>query len=383
MLWGKAVKIGHGPATVMGAVSNLQDGALSQETRPGRCQLSLFARKSVARGPIFSRGAFLFFASRVMKLSLRQFGCFTLLAALVVPAAARAQVATPPASPALPPKIEVTDEVGRRIVVPVPVRRIVSLAPNLTETIYALGAQDRLVGVTDFCDYPPEAQQKTHVGGAVNPSIEQIVALKPDLVLAQANTMNRRETVDALESLGITVYSANANSVEGILASTSRIAEVIGAGEPAAILLQSLRARLDGLKLRLAGRPLRQVLFVVWSDPLISIGRQTFIADALRLAGAESVVETKQDWPRLNLEEIVRLQPEFLVFANSHSESVHTKVDELSGRPGWRGLNAIRNRRIAIISDAINRPAPRLIDAIEDLARQLHPEAFAEKPVQR
>jgi iron complex transport system substrate-binding protein len=221
------------------------------------------------------------------------------------------------------------------------------------------------------------------VGGAVNPSIEQIVALKPDLVLAQAVSMNRRETVDALENLGIPVYSANANSVEGILESTRHIAEVIGAGEAAANLLQSLRARLDDLKLRLAGRPLRRVLFVVWSDPLISIGRQTFIADALRLAGAESVVETKQDWPRLSLEEIVRLQPEFLIFASSHSETVHTTVEELSERPGWRGLNAIRNRRIAIISDAINRPAPRLIQSLDDLARQLHPEAFAEKPVQR
>jgi iron complex transport system substrate-binding protein len=191
--------------------------------------------------------------------------------------------------------------------------------------------------------------------------------------------MNRRETVDALERLGIAVYSANSNSVEGILESTRHIAEVIGASEQAAVLLKNLQARLDDLKLRLADRPLRRVLFVVWSDPLISIGRQTFIADALRLAGAESVVETEQDWPRLNLEEVVRLQPEFLIFANSHSESVRTTVEDLSERPGWRGLDAIRNRRIAVISDAINRPAPRLVQALEDLARQLHPEAFADK----
>jgi iron complex transport system substrate-binding protein len=317
----------------------------------------------------------------MMKPPFRQLVRFTLLAALAMPAAARTGTQAPasPASAPSPSKIEVTDEVGRRISVPVPVRRIVSLAPNLTETVYALGAQDRLVGVTDYCDYPPEARQKTSVGGAVNPSIEQIVALKPDLVLAQAITMNRRETVDALERLGIAVYSANSRSVEGILASTRHIADLIGASDSSAVLLKSLRVRLDDLKLRLAGRPLRRVLFVVWSEPLVSIGRQTFIADALRLAGAESIVETEQDWPRLSLEEVVRLQPEFLVFANSHSESVRTTVEDLSERPGWRGLDAIRQRRIAAISDAINRPAPRLVDAIEDLARQLHPEAFSDK----
>jgi iron complex transport system substrate-binding protein len=330
-------------------------------------------------------GLFYFSLKNKMKLSLRQFVRVTLLAALVVPATVRTNAQAPGslASVPAPSKIEVTDEVGRRIYVPVPVRRIVSLAPNLTETVYALGAQDRLVGVTDFCDYPPEARQKTSVGGAVSPSIEQIVALKPDLVLAQAITMNRRETVDALERLGIAVYSANSRSVDGILDSTRHIADLIGAGDASAMLLKSLRARLDDLKLRLAGRPLRRVLFVVWSDPLVSIGRQTFIADALRLAGAVSIVETEQDWPRLSLEEVVRLQPEFLVFASSHSESVRTTVEDLSERSGWRGLDAIRQHRIAAISDAINRPSPRLVDALEELARQLHPDAFADKTENR
>jgi len=319
----------------------------------------------------------------MLTLPFRRWVRFALLAALAVPAAASGAAQAPASPPSTPSKIEVTDEVGRRISVPVPVRRIVSLAPNLTETVYALGAQDRLVGVTDFCDYPPAARQKTSVGGAVSPSIEQIVALKPDLVLAQAITMNRRETVDALEHLGIAVYSANSRSVDGILDSTRHIAELVGASEQSAVLLKTLRARLDDLKLRLAGRPLRRVLFVVWTEPLVSIGRQTFIADALRLAGAESIVETEQDWPRLSLEEVVRLQPEFLVFASSHSESVRTTVEDLSERPGWRGLDAIRQRRIAAISDAINRPAPRLVDALEDLARRLHPEAFADKQVPR
>jgi iron complex transport system substrate-binding protein len=274
---------------------------------------------------------------------------------------------------------QVTDETGRRVTVRVPPRRIVSLAPALTETLYALGVEDRLVGVTDYCDYPPEALKKSKIGGAVNPNLEQIVALQPDLVLAQALTLNRRETVDALERLGLAVYATSSHSVEGVLESTRHVGEVTGAGEAGERLVTQLRVRLAQLKQRLAGRPPRRVLFVVWHEPLISAGRDTFLADALRLAGAESVVETTQDWPRLSLEEIVRQQPEFLVFASAHAEGVERTIAELKDRPGWRDLEAVRQHHVAIVSDAINRPAPRLVDAIEQLARQLYPAAFEEK----
>lgn len=275
--------------------------------------------------------------------------------------------------------LEVTDETGRRVSVPQAVRRIISLAPSLTETVYALGAQERLVGVTDYCDYPPEAQAKPKVGGTINPNLEQVVALKPDLVLA-TRALNRHETVEALDRLGIAAYASDPRSVEGVLASTARLAEVIGASERGEALVADLRTRLAELKHRLGSRPARRVLFVVWWEPLISIGRETFLADALRWAGAESVVDARQDWPRLALEEVVRLQPEYLVFASSHSETVERDFEALRDRPGWRNLEAVRQRHLAVISDAVNRPSPRLVEAIEQLARQLHPDAFESKP---
>jgi iron complex transport system substrate-binding protein len=113
---------------------------------------------------------------------------------------------------------------------------------------------------------------------------------------------------------------------------------------------------------------------------LISIGKDTFIADALHKAGAISIVDSAKDWPQTNLEEVVRLQPEYLVFAASHSESAARDFDVLASRPGWRILEAVHNRRFAVISEAVNRPAPRIVSAIEELARQLHPEAFSEAP---
>ncbi len=290
---------------------------------------------------------------------------------------AAVRVQDPPARPAAPAVTrEVTDETGRKVRVPAVVRRIVSLAPSLTETVYALGAQERLVGVTDYCDYPAEARSKAKVGGAVTPSIEHIVALKPDLVLAQAHGMNRRETVEALERLDIPVFTTSARTVEELLGSVERLADVMGAAERGAVLLADLRARLAGLARRLEGRTPRKVFFVVWYEPLISVGPQTFLADALRRAGAQSVVETSQDWPQVNLEELLRLQPEFLVFASSHTEGVARTVESLREQRGWRALEAIQKKRIAGISDAVNRPGPRLLDAIEQLARQLHPEAF-------
>jgi len=268
----------------------------------------------------------------------------------------------------------VIDETDRKINVPAEVRRIVSIAPSVTETIYALGAEARLVGDTDYCDDPPEAKTKPHVGALLNPSFEAILALKPDLVISSA--INRPETVLALERLGVPVYATDPRSVEGTVDSIEGLGELIGAERAGKMLAAQLRARLDNLHRRLAGRPPKRVLFVVWEDPLISVGPNTFLADALRQAGAESVVETTQDWPKLSLEEAVRLQPEALVFASAGAGTKSDDYDGLRERPGWGALEAVKQGRIAVVSDALDRPAPRMIDAIEQLARQLHPEAF-------
>ena len=273
---------------------------------------------------------------------------------------------------------DVVDEAGRAVRIPQPVLRIVSLAPSVTETVYALGVQDHLVGDTDFCDYPPEAQKKHKVGGALNPSLEAIAALHPDLVLA-AKRLNRLETVLALETLHIPAYTTDPETIEQIISSTLRLADILGIPEAGDVLASDLRRRLADLQERLAKVPPSRVLFVVWDEPLISVGKDTFITDALRYAGAASVVESTQSWPQISLEEIVRLQPDFLIFTQNHASGGTVDVEALATRPGWRGLEAVRKRRFAVISEAVNRPAPRIVAAIEALARQLHPEAFEGK----
>jgi len=305
---------------------------------------------------------------------------FAAIAALLPGAAlAHAQSNSPSLSPASPAYREVTDETGRSVRVPQPVRRIVSLAPSLTETVYALGLQDYLVGDTDFCDYPADAQKKTKVGGGINPSLEIIASLHPDIVLV-TKSFNRLETVHSLDNLGISSYATDPRTIEEIINSSKKLSDVLSAPEAGVSVATEMRRRLANLQKHLEALPPKRVLFVVWTQPLISIGKDTFIADALRRAGAVSIVDSEQSWPQVSLEEVARLQPDYLIFADSHSDSAAPAVEMLATLPGWKIVDAVTNRRVAVISDAVNRPAPRIVSAIEDLARQLHPDAFVEKP---
>jgi iron complex transport system substrate-binding protein len=276
-----------------------------------------------------------------------------------------------------PARLTVTDELGRTIEVPQPVLRIVSLAPSMTETVFALGAGDRLVGDTNACDYPAAALTVAKVGSVQAPSIETIITLRPDLVLA-TKSLNLDATVEALSRLGVPVYVTDPHTVQDVLNSTAHFANVIGESDAGQALVASLQMRLNSLRQRLSGVPPRRILFVVWMDPLISIGRNTFITDALTWADAQSVVETSQDWPHVSLEAIVHLQPEYLVFAGPHGDAGVPSLADLRSLPGWRDLEAVRDGRVAVVSGALARPCPRIVDAIEELSRDLHTDAGSE-----
>jgi iron complex transport system substrate-binding protein len=272
---------------------------------------------------------------------------------------------------------QVTDETGRHMAIPLNVQRVVTLAPNLTETIYALGLDGKLAGDTTYCDIPPAAKEKPHVGSAQEPSLEAIVALHPDLVLA-TTSINRAETADALLKIGVPVYTSDPHTIAGMLGSTATIADLLGASEQGAKLVAVLQQRLDALHEALQDRPLAHVLFVVWEDPLISIGQNTFIADALRWAGAESIIVASQNWPQVSMEEVVRLQPDYIVLTPDHLEAeTHEHVDTLRNRPTWSELRAVKLGHVVMASDEFTRPSPGLVDAIESLAHELHPEVFS------
>jgi len=320
--------------------------------------------------------------AKTLRIIILRITACSVAAILLLSAPSRAQAAAQTAAPAHPATQalrEVTDETGRTIRIPQTPRRVVSLAPGLTETIYALGLQDLLVGDTDYCDFPPDAQHKPKVGGAINPSLEAIADLHPDLVLV-TKSLNRLETVNSLANLGIPSYAIDPQSVAAIISSTQRLADILGAPEAGDALAKDLERRLAGIQRRVAPFPRRTALFVIWTQPLISVGKQTFIADALQHAGAESIIDSSENWPKVSLEEVARLQPEFLVFPDTHTETTPLNIESLSELPGWRILDAVRHHHYAKTSEAVDRPAPRIVSAIEDLARQFHPEAFVDQP---
>lgn len=273
----------------------------------------------------------------------------------------------------------VVDELGRRVTVPTAVRRVVSLAPNVTDILYAIGAGDEIAGVTDFAQTPAGATPKPSVGQPMEPSLERIASLRPDLVFV-ARSINRRPTVESLERLGIPVYATDARTVEGMLETIRRIGSLVGMKRAGDMLAARLQARLDSIRAHLEGRPAKRVFFVVWQDPLITTGRNTFIADALLWAGAEQVMNVRQDWPHISLEEMVARQPEYLIFPATKSGSASDILRSLRARAGWRDLKAVQKGRVVVVRDAINRPSPALVDAIAELAHRLHPRAFSRQP---
>ncbi len=291
---------------------------------------------------------------------------------LVVPALAAALACSLAARAADNPPRVVVDQLGREVHVPIRIERVISLAPNLTEMVYALGAQSRLVGVTNLCDYPPSVREKARVGDVLNPSLETIIELKPDVVLG-STAGNRRETVEALERAGVPLYGVDADTVEGILASIRNVAVLLDVPERGEALTAHLEQRLAALSSRLETAPRPRILFVLWLEPLLTVGGETFLNDVLAHAGAESIAtDLRQDWPRLNLETVIERDPDFLVLPRAMS--LEARFADLSSEPPWSELRPVREKRVLWVDESVLRPGPRIVDAIEELARALHPE---------
>lgn len=208
----------------------------------------------------------------------------------------------------------VTDQTGRRVNVPDHPHRLVSIAPSITETLYAMGLGNRLVGDTDYCDYPPPARAIPHVGAMLNPSLEKIVALHPDLVLG-TDEANRRVTADQLAQLGIPLYGVTAHTIDGMLESLLDLGRVLDWDQPTEKLVAQLRSRVAAVDKGVQGRVRPKVLFVVSYRPFITAGSHTFISDVIRQAGGDSISDDlKSEWPHMSLEDVLQRNPDIILF---------------------------------------------------------------------
>lgn len=275
------------------------------------------------------------------------------------------------ALPAMATGLAVTDQTGRAVTLAGPPKRIVSLVPSVTEILFAIGAQDTLVGVTDFCDHPPAARAKPHVGGMVAPSLESIAALKPDLVVA-TSAGNGDAVFGQLTRIGIAVYAVEPRRVADVLDLVVRLGALTGREAAAAQVSADLSARIKAVTDRVAGRHRPRVLYVLWPDPLIVPARGALVSELLALAGADSVTANGGDgYPRYSLEAAVAGAPEIILLASRgglEAPLAHEKWARFTTLP------AVRAGRIHTVSgDLMHRYGPRIVDGLEQLARLIHP----------
>jgi cobalamin transport system substrate-binding protein len=277
-------------------------------------------------------------------------------------------------APASAPAVTVVDQTGRPLELPARPRRIVSLVPSVTEDLYAIGAQEALVGVTDFCDYPPQARSKTRVGDMLAPNLETVVGLKPDLVVA-TRSGNAKETFDQLRRLGIPVYLVDPVSVADVLRLIAGLGDLTGRRDGAAAVSAALERRLAAVRERVEGRPRPRVLYVLWPEPLIVPGRGSLVSELIALAGGLSVTADQgPGYPRMSLEAAVGRAPEVIILAR------HGGPAGPAALPQWQRLEslpAIKGGRLyAVDGNLLHRYGPRVAEGLESIARLLHPEAF-------
>ncbi len=285
-------------------------------------------------------------------------------------AAGMAALAWPGAGEAL----TVVDVRGRRLELAAPPRRIVSLVPSATEIIFALGGEDRLAGRTDYCDFPPAARAKPSVGGMLTPSLETIVLLGADLVIA-TDSGNRLDTIARLDQLGIPVYLVHADRLAGVMEVVARLGALTGREPAVPGLLARLRDRVAAVEAAVRGRARPRVLYVLWPDPLIVPGRQALVTELIERAGGVSITAAEPgDYPRFSVEAAVARAPEVILLARHGGAAGpidRHRWDRLSSLPAVRA-----GRLHAVDGDLLHRYGPRVVDGLERLARLLHPEAF-------
>lgn len=303
---------------------------------------------------------------------LRKILLITLLIALMT---ACAPQATPTA---LAAALTFTDGLGREIALDGPAQHIVSLAPSNTEILFAIGAGDQVIGRDELSDFPEEAKNVTDVGSTFDAlNTEQIVSLKPDLVLAAE--INTPEQVKQLEDLHLTVYYLkNPLTLEEMYGNLEIVAQLTGHEQEAATLIESLKKRVAAVDEKIAPISSRPNVFYELdaTDPAkpYTAGKGTFITQLIDRAGGHNIAADLDGYPQMGLEQVVAADPAFIILGDAR---YGISPESIAQRPGWENLSAVKNGHVLPFNDdLVSRPGPRLVDALEELAKLLRPELF-------
>jgi iron complex transport system substrate-binding protein len=254
-------------------------------------------------------------------------------------------------------------------------QRIVSLIPSTTETIVALGAIDRLVARSKF-DVDPALAHLPSVGEGLTPSLEQLTALQPDLVIAWPDNPSR-SVIARLEEFGTIVYSPQVQTLADVRSTSRELGALLGLEDAADSLVAAIDAGLDAVRESVAGLERPGVFYVVWYDPPMTTGPGTYVDELIEIAGGSNVfADARGLWPQVSMEEIVRREPDIILL--SYTDETPVEIARLGGQVGWRELSAMRRGDVfKVDANLFNRPGPRVTEAARRLARLLHPEAFS------
>lgn len=271
--------------------------------------------------------------------------------------------------------IEITDITGRHVVLDKMPERIVSLSPTNTEIVFALGAGEKLVGVTSFCDYPEEAKEIEKIGDFEGPSIELIKKAQPDVVLAGGYLQD--DLIAALEGLNVPVISTEAADIDSVYDSIAMISKVVGEEAKAEEIINNMQKSIDDIKARVSGKDRPNVFYLVWKEPIYTSGQGTFINEFIDIAGGKNIAGDLEGWAQYSPEELVKQNPDILIAA-LHSTDEGMRKEDFLQDDFFQKLDCVKNGNVHIMSDdnIVSRPGPRIVDAIYEMAKVLHSDAF-------
>ena len=272
----------------------------------------------------------------------------------------------------------VTDQLGRTVKLDGIPQRIVSLAPSNTEILYALGLGDRVVAVTSYDNYPPEVKQKPNIGGFSDPNLEKIVSLSPDLVVAAP--IHEKQVIPELEAKGITVLALAPKTLDDVMSAITLVGQVTGTGSKAAGVVSGMQMRIKAVtdktdKLAAGQKP--KVLYIVWHDPLMASGLQTFHDELIKKAGGVNMITDATGYPSISLETVVKDNPDVILAGIGMGRGQDAPLKFAQSESSLRLVSArVNNRIYGVDSDLSGRAGPRIVDVLEEFARLIHPELF-------
>lgn len=277
--------------------------------------------------------------------------------------------------------LTVVDDLEQEILMKEKPDKIISISPNMTEVLFAIGAGEKVIGVTTFANYPEEATKIDKIGTITEPNIEKIISMEPDLVIA--SSVNKKETVERLRELGVNVAGFNANSVNKAIEIIKKISRLTGYQENGESITADMYIKISEIrnlvdeKLKSNERP--KVFYEIWSDPLFTAGGNNFIDDLIHMAGGFNIGRLADGpWPQYNLEKLLIEDPDVYI-STPHSAEMKVSKEQIKKRERFQSISAIKNDRVYIIhQDILNRPSPRLVQGLGLLTKAIFPDLTEE-----